>query len=68
MLKIISNRDIELAEEAEKQLREMFKKYHIRYCPCALDRNPDTICICKKFILQDYPGECDCGRFEKIEI
>lgn len=68
MFKIIPNRDEELANEAEKHLKEMKEKYGVRYCPCALERNEDTVCICKEFREQDFPGECHCGRYEKIEI
>ena len=67
MLKIISNRNEELANEAEMQLNSMFIKYGARYCPCALEHNEDTICICKKFKEQTFAGECDCGRYEKID-
>lgn len=36
------------------------------YCPCAVERNPDTKCICKAFREQTEPGECHCGRFVKV--
>ena len=36
------------------------------YCPCAIEHNPDTKCICKKFWEQREPGECHCGRFAKV--
>lgn len=36
------------------------------YCPCAIERTPDTKCICKAFWEQTEPGECHCGRFEKV--
>lgn len=68
MYKIILNRDKELAEEAERQLKEMKEKYGERYCPCALEHSIDTICMCKAFREQDYPGECYCGKYEKIKI
>lgn len=68
MLKIISNRDMELAKEAELKLKEMEEKYGIRYCPCAFEHNENTKCICKEFREQDYPGSCHCGRYEKIEV
>lgn len=68
MLKIISNRDKVLAEEAEKQLKEIKNKYGKRYCPCSLDRNNDTICPCLSFREMDKEGECYCGRYEKIYV
>lgn len=37
------------------------------YCPCAIWRTPDTKCMCKEFREQTGPGECHCGRFEKVE-
>ena len=37
------------------------------YCPCAIWYNEDTKCPCKEFREQDVPGECRCGRFEKVE-
>ena len=36
------------------------------YCPCAIEHNPDTKCICKAFREQTEPGECHCGRFAKV--
>ena len=36
------------------------------YCPCAIDKNPDTLCPCKDFREQIEPGECICGRFKKV--
>ena len=36
------------------------------YCPCAIEKTPDTKCICKAFWEQDKPGECHCGRFVKV--
>lgn len=36
------------------------------YCPCAVIQNEDTICPCKDFREQTEPGECLCGRYEKV--
>ena len=36
------------------------------YCPCMVEKNEDTKCPCKAFREQKEPGECHCGRFEKI--
>lgn len=38
------------------------------YCPCAIWREPDTLCMCKDFREQEEPGPCHCGRFEKVEV
>lgn len=37
------------------------------YCPCLLEKNPDTKCMCKDFRDQTTPGYCHCTRFMKIE-
>ena len=37
------------------------------YCPCAIWQTPDTKCMCRNFREQAEPGECHCGRFEKVD-
>ena len=37
------------------------------YCPCAIWQIEDTKCMCKEFREHNEPGECHCGRFEKVE-
>ena len=37
------------------------------YCPCAIEKTPDTKCICKEFREQEEPGFCHCGRYEKVD-
>jgi len=34
------------------------------YCPCAIQKTPDTRCPCKEFREQES-GVCHCGRFQK---
>jgi hypothetical protein len=36
------------------------------YCPCMIDKTPDTKCPCKDFRDMEE-GECLCGRYEKIK-
>jgi thymidylate synthase ThyX len=36
------------------------------YCPCLVDRTPDTKCMCKDFREMEE-GVCHCGRFEKFD-
>lgn len=36
------------------------------YCPCAVQKVPETKCICKDFVEQDEPGLCHCGRYKKV--
>ena len=38
------------------------------YCPCLIERTPDTKCMCKDFREQKTPGLCHCGRFEKVVV
>lgn len=38
------------------------------YCPCSVAQNDDTLCPCKYFREQSVPGQCHCGRYEKIEV
>lgn len=34
------------------------------YCPCAIEKTEDTLCMCKEF-REQAEGECHCGRFRK---
>ena len=38
------------------------------YCPCRLEKTPDTKCMCKEFREQEEPGLCHCGLYERIII
>ena len=67
MFKIIDNPDTELREIAEKALQEMKNKYGKRYCPCGLEQIDENICPCEDFKNQDWEGECNCGRYEKVK-
>lgn len=49
----------ELVEEIKAKLKE-----NGGYCPCRLERTPDTKCMCKEFREQES-GECHCGLFIK---
>ena len=35
------------------------------YCPCRLEKTPDTKCMCKEFREQES-GVCHCGLYEKV--
>lgn len=37
------------------------------YCPCEIQRTPDTKCMCKAFREQTEPGPCHCGLYVKEE-
>lgn len=39
------------------------------YCPCALEKNSSTKCMCKDFINKaerGYVGECNCGLYISV--
>lgn len=38
------------------------------YCPCLIDRTPDTKCMCRDFREQQELGPCHCGRFAKVKV
>lgn len=53
--------DVRHAEEVKKALRK-----NDGYCPCRIDKTPETKCICKEFMEQES-GECLCGLYVKVE-
>lgn len=60
-------------KESAMRIREIdpgFRKYVVEndgYCPCMVEKTPDTKCMCKDFRDQKEPGPCHCGRYEKYE-
>lgn len=58
--RIIKNKDQEMAEFVVEQL-----KLNNGYCPCALEKNADTKCMCKEF-REQTEGFCHCGLYQKI--
>jgi ferredoxin-thioredoxin reductase catalytic subunit len=64
-LKVVITDDRELAEEIRRQLKERHG-----YCPCRLERTPDTKCMCKEFRDQmnaGITGPCHCGLYEAVK-
>ena len=58
---IKQNPDTEYANEVRKKLKE-----NGGYCPCRLEKTPDTKCMCKEFreqIERNEPGYCHCGLY-----
>lgn len=54
-----SNKDYAL--EVRRKLKE-----NGGYCPCRLEKTPDTKCMCKEFreqIEHGIAGECHCGLY-----
>ena len=35
------------------------------YCVCAIDKTPDTKCMCKEFREMEEDGVCHCGLYQK---
>lgn len=61
-MKIRLSSDAELVSEVKKKLKE-----NGGYCPCRLEKNEDTKCICREF--RDMSeGECHCGLYIKTSI
>lgn len=58
-MKIHVNKDKELVAKVRAALKE-----NDGYCPCRLDKTPDTLCMCKEFREMES-GECCCGLYWK---
>lgn len=62
--KIVLNDDKALVAEVNRQLQETRG-----YCPCALEWNEDTKCICSVFkesLAKGEEVECNCGKYKII--
>lgn len=60
-MKVRQNPDKEFAKSILVQL-----KANNGYCPCAMEKTPDTKCRCKEFrdmIERGETGSCHCGLF-----
>ena len=56
---VIKNPDTEFADSIRKAVRD-----NNGYCPCAIERNNDTKCMCKEFrdqVARGESGYCHCG-------
>lgn len=54
-----TNADKEFVEQMRKKIRA-----NNGYCPCALEKSPDTKCMCKEFRSMES-GTCHCGLYTK---
>ena len=54
-------------EEVKQKIREGLKRTG-GYCPCELEHNQDTKCMCKNFREQTEQGYCHCGLYRKVEV
>ena len=64
--KIVLGDDKALIAEVNRQLQETRG-----YCPCALEWNQSTKCICSTFRESFANGEeieCNCGKYKIIKI
>lgn len=63
-IKIKVNPDRDIAEAAQEGL-----KRNNGYCPCVLEKTPDTKCMCKDFrdkvLDREFEGYCHCMLFYK---
>lgn len=57
---ITVNKDKRLVEEIRKA-----QKDNGGYCCCAIEKTPDTKCMCKEFIESKESGWCHCGLYHK---
>lgn len=64
-MKIVTNPDKEFVRDIKKQL-----KANNGFCPCALERNKDTKCMCKEFrdmVNNGEEGYCHCGLYMSVK-
>lgn len=58
-MRVTLNPDREYANDVLKQV-----KANNGYCPCRVEKNEDTKCMCKEFRDQEE-GMCHCGLYIK---
>ena len=64
--KIILNDDLALVAECNRQLQETRG-----FCPCAIEWNEATKCVCVAFreaLAKGEEGECNCGKYKIIKV
>ena len=62
MLKITYNQDKQIVDKILDALDK-----NNGYCPCKLEKNNDTKCMCKEF-KEQKAGYCHCGLYIKEDI
>ena len=60
-IRIITNPDTEYASEVKKKIKK-----NGGYCPCRLEKTPDTKCMYREFREQEI-GMCHCGMYIKVK-
>lgn len=65
----MTNTKIKISSDQEtvKRIRNGLK-LNDGYCPCEMQKTPDTKCMCKAFREQTSPGPCHCGLYVKEVI
>lgn len=58
---IIQNPDKDYAQKVRAKLKD-----NGGYCPCRLEKTPDTKCMCKEF-RETEEGTCHCGLYIKTK-
>ena len=62
-MKIELNTDKELVQEIRAALKE-----NDGFCPCEVEKLPETKCMCRDFIENVAVGElCHCGLYRKMQ-
>lgn len=57
---------IEKAENYEKVTDAV--KRNGGYCPCKVEKAEYNRCICREFLMSDKLGNCQCGRYKKVQV
>ena len=60
IMRITVNSDKDFVKDLRKRIEE-----NDGYCLCALEKIPDTKCICKEFLERTEKGYCSCGLYKK---
>lgn len=67
MIKIEQTSDKDLLKEINEQLSNNYILYGKRYCPCAIIKDDDAVCMCKEF-RELEEGTCNCGKYIKTIV
>jgi len=65
-IKIVQNVDTTLVKSIKESLTNNYG-----YCPCRVEKTPDTKCMCKEFkdsLLNEIETECHCGLYHSIIV
>ena len=61
-MRVTLNSNKEMVEVIRKKVKE-----NDGYCPCKIEKTPETKCMCKEFLETVEQGECHCGLYVKIK-